>query len=301
MPRYLLSTIVASALFFSPHVQSQEFRAAVSVNVDQLPINQRDDIATMQNDVNTYYQSQRFTGSDWEGARIPLDVTIYITAGNQQARRYQARLFYNMRTNCDNGMTSPLLKVLDKDWVFSYTLNQQLNYQNLKFEEFSTVLDVYNFISLGLDADCFEQLSGTKYYQQARDIVQLGAGNNAAGYAVTVQQPGEFTRISLVSELLDQRMEEFRKLMFDYHADGIGVYGKDKVAGARGLENVLERMAEFKQKKLTQRSYFMQMFFDAKLAELTEIFGGSQNTEVLKSLRTLDPSNYSVYEQAIKK
>lgn len=301
MPRYLLSTIVASALFFSPHVQSQEFRAAVSVNVDQLPINQRDDIATMQNDVNTYYQSQRFTGSDWEGARIPLDVTIYITAGNQQARRYQARLFYNMRTNCDNGMTSPLLKVLDKDWVFSYTLNQQLNYQNLKFEEFSTVLDVYNFIALGLDADCFEQLSGTKYYQQARDIVQLGAGNNAAGYAVTVQQPGEFTRISLVSELLDQRMEEFRKLMFDYHADGIGVYGKDKVAGARGLENVLERMAEFKQKKLTQRSYFMQMFFDAKLAELTEIFGGSQNTDVLKSLRTLDPSNYSVYEQAIKK
>lgn len=301
MPRYLASLLAASALFFSTYVQAQEFRASVNVNVEQLPINQRDDIATMQNDVNGYYQNQRFTGADWEGARIPIDVTIYITAGNQQSRRYQARLFYNMRTNCDNGMSSPLLKVLDKDWVFSYTLNQQLNFQTLKFEEFSTVLDVYNFIALGLDADCFEQLGGTKFYQQSRDIVQLGAGNSAAGYAMTVQEPGEFTRISLVSELLDQRMEEFRKLMFDYHADGIGVYGKDKVAGAKAIEQVLERMAEFKQKKMSQRSYFLQMFFDAKQSELTQIFGGSQNTDVLKSLRVLDPSNYSVYEQAIKK
>jgi hypothetical protein len=64
---------------------------------------------------------------------------------------------------------------------------------------------------------------------------------------------------------------------------------------------VLERMAEFKQKKMSQRSYFLQMFFDAKQSELTQIFGGSQNTDVLKSLRVLDPSNYSVYEQAIKK
>ena len=255
----------------------------------------------MQSDVSSYYRAQRFTGADWEGAQIPLDLTIYITAGNQQSRRYQGRLFFNMKTNCDNGVTSPLLKVLDKDWVFSYTLNQQLNYQNLKFEEFSTALDVYNFIALGLDADCFEQLSGTKYYQQARDLVQLGAGNNAPGYQMTVQEPGEFTRISLVSELLDQRMEEFRKLMFDYHADGMSKYAVNKVTAVKSIEQTLARMADFKQKRMTQRSYFLQMFFDAKLNELTQMFSGSQNTDVLRSLQILDPSNYSVYEQAIRK
>jgi hypothetical protein len=80
MPRYLASLLAASALFFSTYVQAQEFRASVNVNVEQLPINQRDDIATMQNDVSGYYQNQRFTGADWEGARIPIDVTIYIAA-----------------------------------------------------------------------------------------------------------------------------------------------------------------------------------------------------------------------------
>ncbi len=300
MPNYMKIILSASLLIFSTYVQAQEFKSFVTVNVDQLPISQRDQIVTMQNDVTAYYNSQRFTGRDWEGQKIPVDVTVYITAGNQQSRRYAARLFFNMKTNLDGGVASPLMKILDKDWVFSYTLNQQFNYQSMKYDEYASMLDFYNFIALGLDADCFEQLSGTKYYQIARDIVQLGVANNGPGYAATVQEPGEFTRISLVTELLDQRFEEFRRLIFDYHTDGLNLYSKDPVAARKGVESVLIRMAEMKSKKITQRSYLMQMFFDAKQTEITELFRASNNADVLKALQILDPGNFSVYESAIR-
>ncbi len=299
MPKYLLAYLAASIIVFVGHVQAQEFKANVSVNVDMVPVAQRDNIMTMANDVMNYYNAQRFTGQDWVGAKIPVDLTIYITASNSQSRRCTARLFYNMKTNLDSGVASPLMKILDKDWAFSYDLNQQFSYQSLKYDEFSTVLDFYNFVALGLDADCFEQLSGTKYYQIARELVQLGATNNGSGYSMSVQEPGEFTRVSLASELVDPLMEDFRKLIFDYHADGVNVYTHDKDAGRLGVEKVLGRMADFKTQKLTRASYLVQMFFDSKQTELCALFKGSNNANVLHSLQILDPSNMSVYEDCI--
>lgn len=280
---------------------AQEFKPVVIVDMNQLPINGRDDVVTMQSDVLQYLTNQRFTDKDWEGDKIPIDLTIFVMSGNPNSRRYTSRLFFNARVNLSGGVTSPVLKVLDRDWVFTYTLNQQHNYQIMRYDEFSTLIDFYNFIALGLDADNFEQLSGRKYYEQARDLVQLGANRGAPGYALMVQEPGEFTKISLVTELLDRRFEDFRKLMFDYHAEGMDKFAKDKDGARKTIAQILTKMADFKRNKITQRSYLLQLFFDAKQTEICEIFKGTNNTEVLDAMKTLDISNTTVYEQAIKK
>ncbi|MBL7997387.1 MAG: DUF4835 family protein [Candidatus Kapabacteria bacterium] len=295
----------ALALFFiacmSAGAAAQEFKPNVIVDINALPINQRDDIVTMQSDVLQYLNNQRYTGKDWEGEKIPIDVTVFIMSGNQQQRRYAGRLFFNSRVNLSGGITSPILKVLDQAWSFPYTLNQQLSYQTLRFDEYSTLLDFYNFIALGLDADCFEQLSGRAFYEQARELVLLGANRSASGYTTLVAEPGEFTRISLVTELLDPRFEEFRKLIFEYHADGMDKLAKNKDAARAGVTAIIKKMAEYKRNKVTQRSYFMQLFFDAKQSELAELFKGTNNTDMLDAMRVLDPANFSVFEQAVRK
>jgi hypothetical protein len=58
-------------------------------------------------------------------------------------------------------------------------------------------------------------------------------------------------------------------------------------------------MLAFK-RELTQSSYLLRLFFDAKMNELCEVFGGTRNKRVLEMLRQLDPSNASVYETAIE-
>lgn len=281
-------------------LQAQEFKATIAVNVEQIPMGQRQDISTMQNDLESYFANQRFTGKDWEGAKVPLDITVYVTGGSTQSKRYTARLLYSSRANLEGGITSPLIRVLDKDWIFSYTLNQQLNYQTMKFEDFSTLIDFYNFIALGLDADTYEYLGGTQYFQQARDLCILGASRNGDGYTQTVNEPGEFTRISLVTEILSPNFENFRKFIYDYHVDGMGKYAKDPNAARVAVAQVLKKMAEYKRAKITQRSYFIQCFFDAKTDELTQLFKGTNNKEVLTYLQVLDPGHASQYEEAIR-
>jgi hypothetical protein len=249
--------------------------------------------------VLTYLRQQSFTGKQWQGPKIPIELTIYVTGGNLATRRYTARLLYSSSINLDSGRTSPILRVLDQQWTFPYTLNQQLTFQSLRFDPFSTLIDFYNFIALGFDADSYEYLAGTPYFQRAQELCLLGASNNAPGYSQIVQEPGELTRISLVTELLNPRFEPFRKLVFDYHYDGMNRFATEPDSARAAIERVLERMVAFK-RELTQSSYVLRLFFDAKMNELCEVFRATRNKRVLDMLRLLDPSNASVYEAAIE-
>ncbi|GIV55819.1 MAG: DUF4835 domain-containing protein [Candidatus Kapaibacterium sp.] len=297
MPKILLSLVI---LVLAGHVlRAQEFEPRVVVDVSMLAPELRQDVSTMQSDVLTYLRQQSFTGKEWQGPKIPIELTIYITGGNLANRRYTARLLYASRINLDSGRTSPILKVLDQQWTFPYTLNQQLTFQSLRFDPFSTLIDFYNFIALGLDADSYEYLGGTQYYQRAQELCLLGASNNAPGYSQVVQEPGELTRISLVTELLNPRFEPFRKLVFDYHYDGINRFAWAPDSARSAIEAVLAKMLAFK-RELTQSSYLLRLFFDAKMNELCEVFGGTRNKRVLEILRQLDSSNSSVYETAIE-
>lgn len=297
MPKILLPPVILVLVTFV--LYGQEFEPRVVVDVSLLAPELRQDVSTMQSDVLTYLRQQSFTGKEWQGPKIPIELTIYLTGGNLANRRYSARLLYSSRINLDSGRTSPILKVLDQQWMFPYTLNQQLTFQSLRFDPFTTLIDFYNFIALGLDADSYEYLGGTQYYQRAQELCLLGASNNAPGYSQIVQEPGEVTRISLVTELLNPRFEPFRKLIFDYHYDGMNRYAWAPDSARRAIEAVLAKMLAFK-RELTQSSYLMRLFFDAKMSELSEVFRSSRNKRVLEFLRQLDPSNASVYETAIE-
>lgn len=298
MPKIHCAVAIMLALSLGLLV-AQEFEPRVVVDVSMLAPELRQDVSTMQSDVLTYLRQQSFSGKQWEGPKIPIELTIYVTGGNLASRRYTARLLYSSSINLDSGRSSPILRVLDQQWTFPYTLNQQLTFQSLRFDPFSTLIDFYNFIALGFDADSYEYLGGTQYYQRAQELCLLGATNNAPGYTAVVQQPGELTRISLVSELLNPRFEPFRKLIFDYHYDGMNRYNWEPDSARLVLEQILGKMVRFKQ-ELTQPSYLLRVFFDAKRTELCEVFRGTRNRRVLDMLRSLDPSNASVYEEAIE-
>ncbi|HOV92666.1 MAG TPA: hypothetical protein PLC04_06290, partial [Candidatus Kapabacteria bacterium] len=57
-------------------------------------------------------------------------------------------------------------------------------------------------------------------------------------------------------------------------------------------------MAEFKSKKLSGPSVFLQIFFEAKAQELAQLFKSYPNRQVLSDLIYLDPTNTMIYQNA---
>jgi hypothetical protein len=289
----VLLVIVSAAV---QNVTAQELNANVFVNMEPLQIDQRQEVQTMASDVRAYLNNQRFTGEDWEGPRIPIDVTIYINGRNGNTYSGRLAIVSHRPKNGDTVNTSPLLRVFDQEWNFLWTFSPTLSFQTMRYETFTSVLDFYVLLAIGMDMDTYEDLGGQFVYERAKQIAGLG---NAAGIKTfsTNYQPGEITRMAMVTELTDPRLVGLRRLIYDYHV-AIDEHSIDPVKGRAEVAAVLHDLADYKQNSISNRSVLLQMFFDAKAGEIAEIFKLQKDSPVWKDLQYLDAGNTQLYEKA---
>jgi hypothetical protein len=291
---WLAAIITVSAAL--QNVTAQELNATVIVNMDALQIDQRQDVQTMASDVRTYLNNQRFTGTDWEGPQIPIDVTIYLNGRN--GNTYSGRLAIVSRRpkNGDTLNTSPLLRVFDQEWNFVWTFNPTLSFQTMRYDPFTSYIDFYVLLAIGLDMDTYDDLGGNFVYERAKQIAGLG---NAAGISSfsTNFQPGEITKMAMITEFTDPRYAGLRRLIYDYHV-ATDEYTIDPVKGRAEVAAVIKDLADYKSSAISNRSVMLQLFFDAKAGEIADIFRGQKDSPVWNDLRFLDAGNTQMYEQA---
>ncbi len=288
--------ILVFALLLNVTARGQELDANVVVVMDAIQPDQRQDLLTMATAVKNYLNNERFTGVEWDGPRIPVDVTIYLMsrAGDNVSGRLG--LVSKRLVNNQEGTGGALLRVFDQDWQFKWTFNPTLSHQPTRYDEFASVLDFYMLTIIGLDMDTYGDLGGSSAFRAAQQIAQLGNAQGVKGFR-TFSQPGEFTRMALINELMDLRYDGLRRLFFDYH-DAIDLYAKDAAKGRVEVAAVIKDMANFKRTKLSNRSVLLQAFFDAKNVEVADLFRGQREAEIWNDLRFLDGGNASIYEQA---
>jgi len=295
----LLLAFIVFALLISYNSKSQEIDAEVNVNLEQLPFESRTYVSSMADDVERYLDNEKFTDIEWSGDPIPVSITIYLEGGYNN--RYTAKLLIMSKRYLDGpgdvaGM-SVVTKFFDQNWSFYYDRGGSFSYNPMVFDEFRSLLDFYILTIIGFDLDTYEELGGTDMFTQAKNILSLGASNQADGYD-TYSKPGEYTKYNLVAELTDLRYNDFRKLMFDYYYDGLDVIGFDKEKGINNVKNVLNLMADFKEHRIVSASSLIQTFFDSKSEELTGMFNGHDDEKLFKNLKFLDPSNAILYNEA---
>ena len=277
---------------------SQEIKAEVVVNLEQISEDKRVNVQAMQNDVERYINNQKFTDLKWEGPPIPIDLTIVLSGGYNN--KYSAQFFVASKRHIygTQGGTSVALKIIDKEWNFEYGMGANLSYNPMRFNEFTSLIDFYMLLIIGFDLDTYKELDGSMAYNAAKQIVQMGAGANADGYK-TITKAGDYTKYNFVSELTDPRFDDFRKLVFSYYVDGLDMMSEDKELAMETIAYILQEMAKFKDKKLTNHSVIIQAFFEAKYLELAELFKGYKKyPSVFRNLKYLDPMNSNTYDEA---
>lgn len=279
------------------NIKAQEIEASVSVDLQQINQELRINVQTMANDLQDYINNTKFTQLQWEGPKIPVDISIILSGG--QGDRYSGRLILTSQTrlNGDDNIRTTVLKLMDAQWSFEYQRGAFFSYNPLRYDPFITLIDFYMNLAIGADMDTYEELAGTPMYEVARQLCLLGASNNGPGYK-TNSQPGEFTRYNLVTEMVDLRFEDFRRLLFDFFYDGLELMITNKEDGLNNLVDIISDMADYKNDKLVGPSVFLQAFFDAKAKEIAAVLKGYKNEQVFKDLMFLDPSNSTLYQEA---
>lgn len=294
---YIFIFIVVNIISIS-NIKAQEIEAKVSVNIEQIPEEYRYLISSLENDLTNYINKQKFTSTDLEGNKIPVDINIAVTGGSRN--RFAAQIFIAAKRYIfgQEGGQSVTLRLIDKEWTFEYNQGAMLSYNPTRYNEFTSLVDFYMLLIIGFDSDTYEELSGTRIYDNSKQIVTLASTYNVDGWETTYT-PGKFTRYSLASELTDLRYEPLRKLIFSYYVDGLDMMAENKEKATDNLAYIIQEMAEFKRNKLSGPSVLFTAFFDAKALELSQIFKGYKKYKsVFTNLIYLDPSNTMVYQEA---
>ncbi len=291
--------LIAVSLF--GHCYAQEIKANVVVNTDLLSIETKQYVASLKDDIERYINNQKFLNREWEGEPIPVDINIYLTGGSNY--RFSARMAVVSRRYLDNPegeLTAqiPALKTTETTWNFEYSYGATLTFNPLRFDPFVSVIDYYMFLVIGFDLDSYEELGGTVAFEQAKNLVQLGAAMNIEGFQ-TYSEPGALTKYNLVRELTDPRYSQFRKLIFSYYVDGFDKMAFDRETAMKNIEDVILSMAKFKQEKIVEASVLLQLFFDTHSQTIATLFNGHSNSELFKALMYLDPGHSMLYQDAM--
>mgnify|MGYP000666378276 CR=1 FL=1 len=295
----LIFILLLRIFFNAGNIFAQEIKADITVNMDQLPFELRTNVSTMESDLERYINNNSFMHQEWEGEQIPVDINIFLSGGNRNI--YEAKIFISSYRFLDGPNEEPgrtvTIKLFDTEWTFEYSLGANLSYNELRFDPFTSLIDFYMLLVIGFDLDTYGKLGGTKAFEKAKTIFQLGASAKARGYSTYTKQ-GEFNRFNLVNELNDLLYENLRTIIYKYYILGLDLMAFEKEKALKNIVDILSEMVEFKKNKMTGPSVLMQAFFDTKAQELGIIFNGYSNQDVFTYLMYLDPGNTIIYNDA---
>ena len=145
------------------HCNAQELRATVKVLSPEVQATNKDIFQTLETSMENFLNGYAFTDhkySDEERIECNYIMTVNSLSGNRFDATLQvqySRPVYNSNYN------SPVLKVLDKDVVFSYQENEPIDFQqNTYTTNLSSILSFYAYTIIGLDRCTFKEVPNQK-------------------------------------------------------------------------------------------------------------------------------------------
>ena len=291
--------VLVLLLAFVSVAGAQEIDCTVTLNADALNPSDRVNIQNLGTDIQNYINGYKWTQS-FKGPKIKVTLTIYlmsVTSSTSTAGQvYTAQAFLaSQRPVYKSTNVSPMVRVIDNSWQFLYQKDQPLHHDEFHFDPLAGFLDYYMYVVLGFDADSFEQLSGTQYFQKASNIVaQAQNGDYPQGW-----QPGgsgTYSRYALVTDALSGKYEAFRRAFFDYEYNGIDLLSTQKDTAQATIANALNRISDLVIQSGT-RGALVKMFFDAKYLEIADALKDYRDKSIFQKLSIADQSHQSTYSK----
>ncbi len=284
---------------FASVAVAQEIDCTVTVDAGALNSSDRVNIQNLGSAVQNYINSFKWTnGDDFKGPKIKTTLTIYLmsVATGTNGQDYTANAFIaSQRPIYRSSDISPMLRVIDNSWKFNYQKDTPLQHDEFHFNSLTGFIDYYIYVVLGIDADSFVPLDGTKYFQHASNIVAQAQNSD---YPQGWQQGGSgtFSRYGLVTDAMSGTYEAFRRAFYDYEYNGIDMLTTQRDSAQTVIARSLNKIADVFMGSGT-RSALAKVFFDAKYQEIADALKDYPDKTVLQKLSIVDQSHQLTYSK----
>ncbi len=274
----------------------QELDATVTVNYEQLETSAKEKLENFADDIREYLNSNRFTDQDYQD-KIKCSFNIFFVSSSGETKYSAQVVITSQRPIYNSQKNSLMFRVQDSKWDFNYEKGQTLYFNQTDFDPLTSFLDYYAYVIIGVDADSYQKLGGTDYFNKALDITVLGG--NSSYKKGWVLDGSNYNRRALVLNLTDASYQKFREDFFDYHYNGIDIYAENKTVAQRNIVKLISDLAAVRD-KLDARSVLLKVFFDAKNKEIVDyLMDYPDKATVFEMLKKIDPSHLSTYEKLV--
>ncbi len=278
-------------------VYAQEFNCSVSVNDRQISGSSYDYISELERDLQDYLNNHRWTNDRFEEhERILCNIQVVITGADSNFN-YMAEVVFTMRRPIYNTNQQSLAIVLsDNNWRFNYPRNKNLIHDDMQFDDLVSFIDFYAYIMLGFDYDTFAELGGSRHFNQAQNVFDLGQNSGVQGWGRSIG--AQRNRFGLITDLSNPAYEDLRRAIYRYHRLGLDQFTIDDKIARTQIFNALELLRE--NKRVTSNNYLFDIFFSSKYTEIVALFRDADvetRLEAYNLLREVDPAHSSEYER----
>lgn len=275
-------------ILFSCFSFAQVLDCKVSINADLVDQTNSQIFETLERELNEFVNA-----TSWVDIRSEdynkINCTMLITIENYGNNEFQANLqIQSSRPVFGSAYVTPLLNRKDDDFNFSYQEFESLNFNpNNTNTSLVSLISYYVFVVLGVDADSFSLFGGDPYYEQARKIVDLSQANRFSGWK---QSEKKTNRYWLIDQLSTNPFSLFRKVIYDYHLNGLDVMVNQPEVGKQTISKSISDLKSLSESR--PNSLVVQLFFDTKSNEVVRIFSGGpsfDNSQLREDLNRVAP------------
>ena len=276
-------TLILFLFLFGSVVKAQEMNCQIIVNAEQTGDASNSIFKTLQNSLQEFINTTNWTDKEFQ-PHERINCSMFVNITSYDAGSFEGNIqVQSSRPVFGSTMISPVFNFKDEDLDFQYTEFEPFSYSPTEFDSnLTSVVSFYVYTILGLDADTFDEMGGTPFYEEANQIVGTAQQSGLSGWRAT---DGTRSRYQLNNTLLSNSFAGYREALYQYHRQGLDLMHAAPAEGKKGVAAAildLDRMNDRRPNSLLVRT-----FFDAKADEVEQIFSGGPSIEIKEVVEAL--------------
>jgi len=283
--------------FFSD-LKAQELDFKVSLVVQTSTTADPTLFKDLENNIREFLNSTKWTEDEFQNIE-KIRGSIQLTLSSEpQPNVFTAELILQTeRPVFSSSYSSPMLNLIDKNITFSFNgLQPLLKTTNNFYDNLSSILSFYAYLTIGTDYDSYSLNGGELMYNKAQEIITSLPSNMVRDEGWKNDTGSRRNRFWMVENILNPRMRQYRQAFYEYHRLCLDKMYDDPDKSRAVLLSTLTSIGQANIEY--PNSVLLQRFGDAKKDEIVEIFkigDKGQRTKVSAIMVGIDASKKEKY------